>query len=75
MILNQPVFLGLKTSTAVYLGAFLSTPIFAFLVQRDKWAAIILAVFGVIALGYLFMEMMKSTKVERERLQVVLIFE
>jgi proton-dependent oligopeptide transporter, POT family len=66
-------FPWLKASHAVYLGAFISTPLISLLVQRNEVAGATLTLLGVAALGYLVAEMMRSTKVERERLQVVMV--
>lgn len=66
-------FPWLKVAPAVYIGAFVATPIFALLVQRNELAGVVLGMFGIAALGYILLQMFKSTKVERERLQVVLI--
>lgn len=58
---------------AVYAGVLLSIPLLAFLVQRNTIAGYALTAFGVLALGTLFVGALRSPKVERERLFVVLI--
>ncbi|MCA9514290.1 MAG: oligopeptide:H+ symporter [Myxococcales bacterium] len=59
--------------SAVYLCVAASIPLFAILVQRNKVAGVVLGLFGVAALGSLLAEAMRSKKIERERLYVVLI--
>ena len=58
---------------AVYLGIIVSIPVFALLVQRNEIAGIVLSVFGAIAFVWLIVQAVKSEKIERERLFVVLI--
>ena len=67
------IFPWLNVAPAVYIGSFIATPVFALLVQRNEVAGVVLSMFGLAALGYILLQMFKSTKVERERLQVVLI--
>ena len=69
----SPKLPWLPTNIAVYVGAFLSTPLIALLVQRNEVAGATLTLLGAGGLGYLVYEMFRSTKVERERLQVVLV--
>ena len=69
----NPSLPWLPTNIAVYAGAFLSTPIIALLVQQNELAGATLTLLGVGGLGYLIFEMTRSDKVERERLQVVLV--
>lgn len=57
----------------VYGGTFLAIPLLAFLVQRNTIAGYALTGFGILALGMIFYEAIRSKKVERERLFVVLI--
>jgi POT family proton-dependent oligopeptide transporter len=57
----------------VYLGAALAVPVFALLVQRNAVAGWVLTLFGGAAVVWLIFEAIKSPKVERERLFVVLI--
>ncbi|HTV17882.1 MAG TPA: oligopeptide:H+ symporter, partial [Polyangiaceae bacterium] len=57
----------------VYAGVVVAIPVFALLVQRNTIAGYTLTAFGVAAFGWLIFEAVKSTKVERERLFVVLI--
>src|SRR3989304_3666448 len=63
----------LRTDVAVYLGVLLSVPIFALLVQRNRVAGVLLVVFGGLALVWLLFEAVRRSKVERERLFVVLV--
>lgn len=57
----------------VYAGTLLAIPLLAFLVQRNTIAGYALTGFGILALGLIFVEALRSKKVERERLFVVLI--
>ncbi|HAN30049.1 MAG TPA: hypothetical protein DCQ06_00490 [Myxococcales bacterium] len=68
-----PALPWLNMEWAVYLGAFLSVPLLALLVQRSEVAGYTLTAFGVAALAMLVIEMLRSTKIERQRMQVVLI--
>jgi len=67
------IFPWLKVAPAIYLGSFVATPIFALLIQRNEVAFAVLSLFGISALSYILLQMFKSTKVERDRLLVVLI--
>jgi POT family proton-dependent oligopeptide transporter len=58
---------------AVYGGVLLGVPVIAFLVQRNTVAGYALTGFGILALGLILVEALRSPKVERERLIVVLI--
>jgi POT family proton-dependent oligopeptide transporter len=62
-----------RTDVAVYLGVLLSVPILALLVQRNTVAGYMLVVFGGLAFLWLIAEAVRRTKVERERLFVVLV--
>jgi proton-dependent oligopeptide transporter, POT family len=57
----------------VYLCVVLSVPVFALLVQHNRIASRTLLGFGAIALIYLVIEAVRHTKIERERLFVVII--
>jgi proton-dependent oligopeptide transporter, POT family len=57
----------------VYAGAALAVPVFALLVQHNQVAGWILTIFGGAAFVWLIFEALRSSKVERERLFVVLI--
>ena len=63
----------LPAEWAVYLGTAVSVAIFAFVVQRHTVATWVLNVTGVVFLIYIVREMVKLGKVQRERLQVVLL--
>ena len=71
--LNEVRFLSMRGDWWVYLGIAFSIPVFALLVQQNAIAGILLWVFGLVAIGYLFVYAVTSEKVERERLFVVLI--
>lgn len=63
----------IPTEWAVYLGAVVSVPLFGLLVQRNEIAGWTLTLFGVVALGYLLVEIVRSTRIERDRLIVVVV--
>jgi len=63
----------LRTDLAIGLAVLLAIPIIAILVQHDRIAGYTLTVFGLGALVWLFVEAVRSPKMERERLFVVLI--
>ena len=59
---------------AVYLGAVLSVFLFAYIVQEDQIAAVVLNGVGILAFGYLLFEaIFRCGKVDRERLFVVVV--
>jgi POT family proton-dependent oligopeptide transporter len=62
-----------SSRNAIYVCVAAAVPIVALLVQRGEIAGLLLAVFGVVALGSLVLEAARSEKVERQRLFVVLI--
>ncbi|MDX2132497.1 MAG: oligopeptide:H+ symporter [Planctomycetota bacterium] len=57
----------------VYAGVIVAVPILAFLVSRNTLAGYALSGFGILALGMILFEALRSPKIERERLFVVLI--
>lgn len=57
----------------VYGGILLAIPVLAILVHKSEIAGYALTFFGIIALGTILITAIKSAKVERERLFVVLI--
>jgi POT family proton-dependent oligopeptide transporter len=63
----------LRADWALYLGVALSIPFFALLVSRNQYAGWALTITGVLAIGYLLYGMFQSTRIERERMYVVLI--
>lgn len=58
---------------AVYLGTATLVPVMAILVQNTQVAGLLLSVFGGLALFKLAADAYQSPKIERERMQVVLI--
>jgi POT family proton-dependent oligopeptide transporter len=62
-----------RVDVLIYLGVLLSVPIFALLTQQDVIASWLLLCFGGLAIAYVLVEAMRGTKIERERLFVVLI--
>jgi POT family proton-dependent oligopeptide transporter len=63
----------LRTDVATYLGVLLSVPVLALLVQRNQVAGYLLIVFGVLAFAWLVFEAMRRSKIERERILVILV--
>jgi POT family proton-dependent oligopeptide transporter len=64
----------LRADWTVYLGALVAIGLFTLIVQRNIVAGVILNITGVVAFGYIFYEaFFKCTKVDRDRLLVVLI--
>lgn len=57
----------------VYAGVLVAVPVFALLVQHSSVAGWMLTLFGGAAIAWLIFEAIKSSRVERERLFVVLI--
>jgi POT family proton-dependent oligopeptide transporter len=62
-----------RATWPVYLGVLVAIPVFSLLVQRSQIAGWMLTLFGGAAFVWLIFEAIKSPKVERERLFVVLI--
>jgi POT family proton-dependent oligopeptide transporter len=60
----QPLIVG---------GVLLAVPVFALLVSRSAWAEVLLNGVGLVAFSYLVLEAVRSEKVERERMFVVLV--
>ncbi|MCE7975378.1 MAG: MFS transporter [Leptolyngbya sp. PLA1] len=56
----------------VYAGVLIAVPVIALLVSRNTIAGYVLTAFGILALGTILVEALRSQKVERERLFVVL---
>jgi POT family proton-dependent oligopeptide transporter len=70
---GRKVFGFLRQDLAILLGLLLVIPIIAVLVRHDTIAGYTLTVFGTGALLWLLIEAIRSPKLERERLYVVLI--
>ena len=72
--LKAKVFGILPADMAVYIGAVLSVALFAFVVQNKQVAGYFLNGVGLLAVGYIgFEALFRCSKVERERLLVVLV--
>lgn len=71
--LKQPWLGPISAEWTVYLGSFLFVPLVAFMVFWDGVAGWALMIGGGAALTYLIVATVRSPKIERERLQVVLI--
>jgi proton-dependent oligopeptide transporter, POT family len=63
----------LPADFAIYVGSFAAVFGVAAIVQNKQIAAIVLNSVAILAFGYLFFEAIRSRKVERERLFVVII--
>jgi len=66
-------FMSLPKSIAIYAGTLLAVPLIAVLVWSKGFAGSVLSVFGIAALAYIVVEMFRGTRVERQRLTVVLV--
>ncbi|MEW6279527.1 MAG: peptide MFS transporter [Candidatus Eremiobacterota bacterium] len=70
---TRKVLPGLRADHAVYAAVAVALPIVALLLRRNEWARILLSVFGGLAFLWLLIQAVKSPKVPRERLFVVLV--
>jgi proton-dependent oligopeptide transporter, POT family len=64
---------GMAAIAPVYLCTAIAVPIISMLLQRDSWAGYVLTLFGGIALIWLIYQIVTRPKIQRERLQVVLV--
>lgn len=64
---------GMAAIAPVYLGTAVAIPVLAWLIRRDTFAGYVLTLFGVVGLAWLVYQIVTRPKVERERLQVVLV--
>jgi len=71
--LKRPIAGPITAEWAVYIGSFACVPLIAMMVYMKGVAGYALMIGGGAALGYLIYATAKSPKIERERLQVVLI--
>jgi POT family proton-dependent oligopeptide transporter len=71
--LKQKVGGLLRADALIYAGAMIVVPLLALFVWLHSVAGVILAVFGGGALVYILIEALRSPKIERERLFVVLV--
>ncbi|HEX5472112.1 MAG TPA: oligopeptide:H+ symporter [Lacipirellulaceae bacterium] len=62
-----------RLDVLIYAGILLLVPVFALLTYYGHLASWILLGFGVLAVGYVLVEAFRGSKIERERLFVVLI--
>ncbi|MBK8010565.1 MAG: MFS transporter [Deltaproteobacteria bacterium] len=58
---------------AVYIGVAISIPVLVLLVQANKWAGFALSALGFVAFVSIFTSALRSPKVERERMFVILV--
>ncbi len=63
----------LRKDIAVYLGILISLPLLMMLIRKSEIAGWMLALFGLAAFLWLFIEALRATQVERHRLFVALI--
>ncbi|MFO0789735.1 MAG: peptide MFS transporter [Pirellulales bacterium] len=63
----------LRLDVFIYVAALLSVPLFALLLQRDSLSQQMLYGSGVVALAYLLFDVARRTKVERQRMFVIII--
>lgn len=61
-----------SAQNAVFLGVLAAVPLIAMLVQRNTIAGYLLILFGLLAFGSLIVEAFRASRIERERLFVVL---
>lgn len=71
--LSAPWIGPISREWAVYLITFISVPLLALLVQNATLSTWILSIFGVAALGVLGVDIVRGTRVERDRLIFVVI--
>ncbi len=64
---------GLNPIVTVYFLTALTVPVIAVLLRRDELAKWVLTSFGILALGWLIYQIFSRSRIERERLQVVLV--
>ena len=63
----------LSLEWAIYIAATVSAVLFAAFVMKSELAGYALYATGIIALAYIIKEMTVATKIERERIQVILV--
>lgn len=62
-----------RLDVLIYAGVLLSVPLFALLVQHNQIASRTLLAFCAVALGYLIFEAARGSRIERERLVVIIV--
>ncbi|MBX9852579.1 MAG: oligopeptide:H+ symporter, partial [Cytophagaceae bacterium] len=72
-LISKPLFLGLNLKHLIYIGAFISVPIFSFLINFNLISKIIL--YGVIGgmLIYLIVLASEEEKIQKEKLWVIIV--
>jgi POT family proton-dependent oligopeptide transporter len=70
--LKQPIG-PFTPDVLVYLGTLMSVPLFALLLQRNEIAIRIMYASGAIALAFMLYEAFRRSKVERERMFVIIV--
>jgi POT family proton-dependent oligopeptide transporter len=71
--INQKIFAGLSLKVLIYIGAFLSVPLLALLVNQNEISSKILLVVGSSVVIYLLYLSFKEDKIQKERLWVILV--
>lgn len=69
----NPSIGGIPKPVLIVVGTLLAVPVIAFLLRREGAAGTALSVFGVLALAYIVFEAVRGTKIERQRLFVVMV--
>ncbi|MCS6904993.1 MAG: peptide MFS transporter [Bacteroidia bacterium] len=72
-LLKKQIIPGISIFALILLGTLLSVPIFMVLIYNNSVMSNLLITVAVVVLGIIIYTMTKSTKVERERLLVILI--
>src|SRR6185437_10537865 len=72
-LINKNILSGLKLKHLIYLGAFVSVPLFALLVNYNSVSEWILYIVGIGVLIFLLVLSLREEKIYKERLWVVLV--
>ncbi|HRS19161.1 MAG TPA: peptide MFS transporter [Bacteroidales bacterium] len=71
--LQKPLFLGISTEYIIYIVSFASVALFALMVKHYELMTYVLTPFSLLVFGIIIVVAMRSPKIERERLFVILI--
>ncbi|MBI5186290.1 MAG: peptide MFS transporter [Nitrospinae bacterium] len=71
--LAKKIFAGTSLEQLIVAGSFLSAPLFALLVRQNQVMSYLLGVMGVVIFGSLFLTALRSERVEREKIFVILV--
>jgi len=72
-LIHKPFFAGLSIKTLIYIGAVLSVPLFAILVNYNRISSLILYVVIAGMFVFLFVLSMREEKKQRQQLWVILV--